>query len=49
MMPVSLAVKDLKVRSLDIDFNEVSWTLADTVEDVLDYAFQVLRSESPSG
>jgi len=48
-MPVALTIKDLKVRSLDIDFNEVSWTLADTIEDVLDYNFQVLRSESPSG
>lgn len=48
-MPVMLQVKDLKVRSLDLDFHELSWALADTTEDVLDYSFQVLRSESASG
>lgn len=48
-MPVSLEVKDLRVRSLDLDFHEVSWKIKDSSEDVLDYSFQVLRSESPSG
>lgn len=48
-MPVSISVKHLKVRSLDRDFFEVSWEIEDTSEDVLDYTFQVLRSESPSG
>lgn len=48
-MPVTLVVKDLRVRSLDLDFNEVSWRIADTTQDVLDYTFQILRSESPSG
>ena len=48
-MPVLLQVRDLKSRSLDVDFHEVSWVLANTSEDVLDYTFQVLRSESPSG
>ena len=48
-MPVLLQVRDLKSRSLDVDFHEVSWVLANTSEDVLDYSFQVLRSESPSG
>lgn len=37
------------VRSLDVDYNEISWSLASTGEDVLDYDFQVLRSESPEG
>lgn len=48
-MSVSITIKDLHVRSLDIDFNEVSWKLDDTSEDVFDYTFQVQRSESPSG
>jgi len=48
-MPVLLQMKDLKVRSLDLDFHEVSWSLENTTEDVLDYSFQLLRSESPSG
>lgn len=48
-MPVLLLVEDLKVRSLDVDFHEVSWRLADTTEDVLDYTFQVFRSESVEG
>jgi hypothetical protein len=48
-MPVSIAVADLRVRSLEIDFHEVTWKLAPTSEDVLDYTFQVLRSESPEG
>ena len=44
-----LTVKNSRVRSLDRDYFEVSWELADTQEDVFDYTFQVLRSESPSG
>lgn len=48
-MPVPLVLRDFKVRSLTVDHNELSWQLADTMEDVLDYSFQVLRSESPSG
>ncbi len=39
----------LTVVSLDIDYLEVSWKIKDTTEDVLDYTFQVLRSESPGG
>jgi hypothetical protein len=45
----TLELRKLRVRSLDIDFNEVSWELVDTSEDVLDFTFQILRSESPSG
>lgn len=48
-MSILLQVHDLKVRSLDVDFHEVSWRLVNTSEDVLDYSFQVMRSESPSG
>ena len=48
-MAEQLEVRRLRIRSLDIDFNEVSWELEDTSEDVLDYTFQVLRSESPEG
>lgn len=48
-MAVSIDVREIKVRSLDIDFNTVSWELVQTSEDVLDYTFQVLRSEGPSG
>lgn len=44
-----LQVKDIRVRSLSVDFLEVSWTTESTAEDVLDYTFQVLRSEAPMG
>jgi hypothetical protein len=48
-MPVVLKLQNLRVRSLDVDFNEVSWELAPTSEDVFDYTFAVLRSESAMG
>lgn len=48
-MPVLLDIRNFKVTSLDLDFHEVSWSLRDTLEDVYDYTFQVLRSESPEG
>ena len=48
-MPVALDVRNLRVTSLDLDFHEVSWSIRNTVEDVLDYTFQILRSESPEG
>jgi len=44
-----IEVVGLVVGSLDIDYLEVSWKIKDTTEDVLDYTFQVLRSESPGG
>jgi len=44
-----LKIAQLKVRSLDVDYNEVSWEIEDTSEDVLDYTLQVLRSESMAG
>ena len=48
-MPVILDVQRLRVRSLDMDFHEISWELATTTEDVFDYTFQLLRSEGPEG
>jgi hypothetical protein len=48
-MPVLLEFRRIRVRSLDCDFNEVTWELEDTSEDVLDYTIQVQRSESGSG
>ena len=48
-MSCKLQVRKLKVRSLSVEFNEVSWELEPTIEDVLDYNFQVLRSESAMG
>lgn len=44
-----IAVTQIKVRSLDVDFTELSWKIDDTTEDVLDYELQVLRSEAPGG
>ena len=44
-----ITVVDLCVNSLDLDYLEVAWKIGDTTEDVLDYTFQVLRSESPGG
>lgn len=48
-MPVGLEVTELKVRSVDVDRNEVSWCVVDTMEDVHDYTFRIYRSESPAG
>lgn len=39
----------LKVRSLDVDYQELSWEIGDTQVDVLDFTFQVFRSESSKG
>ena len=44
-----LKVVGLKVRTLDVDYHELSWMLEDTQVDVLDYTFQVLRSEASEG
>lgn len=48
-MPVNLPVRNMMVRSLDVDHNEFSWEVEETREDVLDYTFQVLRSEAAEG
>lgn len=44
-----LRIVRLRILSLSIDYNEVYWDLADTMTDVLDFTFQVLRSEAPMG
>jgi hypothetical protein len=44
-----LSVIGLKLRSLDVDFQQLSWEIEDTHEDVLDYTFQILRGESSNG
>lgn len=44
-----LNVVGLRVRSLDVDRNEVTWEIQNTTTDVLDHTFQVFRSESPEG
>lgn len=48
-MPHLLKVKNIRVNSLSVDFLEVRWEIESTAEDVLDYTFQVLRSEAPMG
>jgi hypothetical protein len=48
-MPIALEIAKVLVRSLDVGEKEVSWTLPSTTIDVLDYTFQILRSESPRG
>lgn len=45
-------VRRFRVRSLDLDFNELSWeldTFLSSQADLLDFTFQVLRSESSEG
>lgn len=48
-MGCQLEVRALKVRSLTIEHNELSWELESTLADVLDYTFQILRSEGVEG
>lgn len=48
-MGLQLSIEDIKVRSLDVDYNEVSWTLKPHAQDIFDYTFQVLRSEASAG
>lgn len=48
-MVVALEVEKLRVRSLDVDFHEISWRVASSNEDIFDYTFQLLRSEAPEG
>jgi hypothetical protein len=44
-----IEVVNIKVKSLDVDFQQITWSLNDTTDDVLDYTFKVQRSESPAG
>lgn len=48
-MPVTIDVQKLRVRSLDVDYNEISWEIASTSEDIFDYTFQLIRSEGAEG
>ena len=48
-MSCALEVRNIRVRSLSVDYNEVSWEIVPTAEDVLDYTFQVFRSEAAMG
>lgn len=44
-----IQVQRLRVLSLSVDFNQVSWDIGDTSEDIYDYTFQVFRSEAYAG
>lgn len=46
---LKIAVEDIVVRSLDVDYFEVTWKVRSSSEDILDYTFQVLRSQGPAG
>ena len=49
MSSVCIKVRNLRVRSLNINNQEVVWETESSSEDILDYTFQVLRSEAPAG
>ena len=44
-----LQVKNLAVKSLDVDHLDLFWEIGDTYDDPHDYTFIVERSESPEG
>jgi hypothetical protein len=44
-----LEIRKARVLSLSLDYNQITWDIGETTEDVLDYAFQIFRSESVSG
>ncbi len=48
-MAVAIELRNLRVRSLSLDFNDIAWEIEPTREDLLDYTFQVFRSEAPAG
>lgn len=48
-MPVGIVVESIGVHSLDVDSFQINWVIRSTYEDLLDYTFQVLRSESGGG
>lgn len=48
-MSVCIDVQKFRVRSLDVDFHEVSWEVAPTTSDIFDYTFQLRRSEAAEG
>lgn len=45
----TLEVRKVRILSLSLDYNQITWEVGDTTEDVLDYTFQVFRAESVSG
>lgn len=49
VVTAELVIRNLRVRSLEVDSKEVTWELGDSLAEPLDYTYQVLRSESPSG
>lgn len=49
MSSVCLSVQNVRVRSLNINYQEVAWEIENTSEDILDYTFQVFRSEASAG
>lgn len=44
-----ISIDEIGVRSLDVDLFHITWKVRSTSEDLLDYTFQVLRSEGPGG
>lgn len=48
-MAIGIIVEEILIRSLDVDNYVVTWKVKTTSEDLLDYTFQVLRSEGPAG
>jgi len=44
-----LKIVNARVQSFDIDHFDVWWEIEDVNEDVLNYDFEILRSESPEG
>lgn len=44
-----LTIENLRVRSLDLEANTLFWRIANTIEDVLDFTVEVLRSEALAG
>lgn len=44
-----IEVRNIRIRSLSVDFHELTWEVAPTNQDIFDYTFQVLRSEAPAG
>lgn len=46
---IAISVDEIGVRSLDVDYFEITWKVRSTSQDILDYTFQVLRSEAAAG
>lgn len=44
-----LRVRNLRVKSFDVDYLDIYWDIEPTSEDILDYEFTVLRSENQFG